>query len=602
MNPEKKSSQEIASELRELKDIAFSLLERIKRLEQSNAVPSSVVIPEEKQESPAVAIPAESSVEKAQSFESKVGRIWFNRIGMVAIIFGAAYFMKYAFDNNWIGVTGRVILGLCAGLILILTGELWHKKKFEKFSEGLIAGGASIIYLSILAAFNYYHLIGAGPAFAFMSIVTLYIGVFSIRFNSPGALSFGVAGGFLTLFLIGSSESNSGYRMMYVFLLDAGVLAVSYFKKYIKCNIVALILTIIWYYSWFFTQYRHAYLTQTISFLTAIYILFSLLSILYNFVHKQLSAKTDVYSVMFNGLFYFFGICNVLQSEAVPYRVLGFVSLALAVVYLLFSYTALMRTKNQDRHLILSYLGLTLLFTTLTIPLVLEGNLISLGFIAEAAVLVWLGFKINYKELRYTALVLCSVVIMKMFFFDFSLYESSCLIFNRRFLTYLALVAGTLISAYNYRENSGKLLTGERRMATTLVLLAAVILLADFTMEIDSYFATLVNVRHKIAQPPFVELPSWSFLNNLKQFSISALWGGYSFILILIGIFRKFRSLRLMAIVLLMLTILKVFMLDIWAIGQLWRILSFIALGLVLVVTSFFYQKYKDELVNFVKG
>ena len=211
MNPEDKFSPEISAELKELKNLAVSLQERIKKLEHRIELPFTTSIPDQKKELVSPEKEAEPIPEKTQSFESKLGRIWFNRIGVVAIIFGAAYFLKYAFDNNWIGETGRVILGLCAGSGMILLGEIWHKRKYEKFSEGLIAGGVSIIYLSIFAAFNFYHLIGAIPAFVFMSFVTLYTGIFSIRFNSPGVLSFGMVGGFLTPFLIGSTQVNPAF-------------------------------------------------------------------------------------------------------------------------------------------------------------------------------------------------------------------------------------------------------------------------------------------------------------------------------------------------------------------------------------------------------
>ena len=390
--------------------------------------------------------------------------------------------------------------------------------------------------------------------------------------------------------------------MIYIFLLDAGVLAVSYFKKYTKCNITALALTITSYYFWFYPLYQNSYFTQTLSFLSVIFILFGFLSILYNFIHKQISTKADISVVIINGVFYFLAVCDLLGRKGISDKITGIVALALAIIYLIFSYSALLRTNREDRKLVLSYLSLTLLFATLIIPIELKGYLVTLGFIIEASILVWLGFKVDYKELRYVALALGIIVIIKMFFFDFFDWINSPLILNQRFLTYLALAAGVLISAYNYRENRAKLLTNEKKIATVLALVAALIILINFTVEITSYFHRLRYTQYKTSQPPFAVWPSQTALYNLEQFSISALWGGYSLILILIGIFRKFRALRLMALVLFSLTIFKVFIIDMWNIGQVWRILSFIALGLVLVITSFLYQKYKDEFVDFVKG
>ena len=44
--------------------------------------------------------------------EGTIGRLWFNRVGIFALLFGVAFFLKYAFENNWIGPSVRVVLGL----------------------------------------------------------------------------------------------------------------------------------------------------------------------------------------------------------------------------------------------------------------------------------------------------------------------------------------------------------------------------------------------------------------------------------------------------------------------------------------------------------
>src|SRR5580765_4426780 len=65
---------------------------------------------------------ADSSAEPENEegeLEGKIGKLWLNRIGIVAILIGVSYFIKYAFDNGWIGPTGRVALGLLAGIGLI---------------------------------------------------------------------------------------------------------------------------------------------------------------------------------------------------------------------------------------------------------------------------------------------------------------------------------------------------------------------------------------------------------------------------------------------------------------------------------------------------
>src|SRR5687768_7306716 len=44
--------------------------------------------------------------------ETQVGLTWINRIGSITLVLGIAFFFKYAVDNEWIGESGRVLLGV----------------------------------------------------------------------------------------------------------------------------------------------------------------------------------------------------------------------------------------------------------------------------------------------------------------------------------------------------------------------------------------------------------------------------------------------------------------------------------------------------------
>src|SRR6185437_13087924 len=52
-----------------------------------------------------------SALRNNHDLEGTIGRLWFNRVGIFALLFGVAFFLKYAFENNWIGPSVRVVLG-----------------------------------------------------------------------------------------------------------------------------------------------------------------------------------------------------------------------------------------------------------------------------------------------------------------------------------------------------------------------------------------------------------------------------------------------------------------------------------------------------------
>ena len=90
---------------------------------------------------------------------------------IVLILFATAFFLKYAFDNRWIGELGRVTIGVAFGIGMCLAGFRYHLKRWRIFSQILTAGGIVLLYLSSYAAFGYYHLVGQKTAFAFLVIL-----------------------------------------------------------------------------------------------------------------------------------------------------------------------------------------------------------------------------------------------------------------------------------------------------------------------------------------------------------------------------------------------------------------------------------------------
>src|SRR6185312_12358485 len=89
------------------------------------------------------ALPKSSSTPrpKDSDLEGTIGKLWLNRIGIIAILIGVAYFLKYAFDSHWIGETGRVAIGIAAGIAVIVWSERFRTHGQEAFSYSLKAVG-----------------------------------------------------------------------------------------------------------------------------------------------------------------------------------------------------------------------------------------------------------------------------------------------------------------------------------------------------------------------------------------------------------------------------------------------------------------------------
>jgi uncharacterized membrane protein len=64
------------------------------------------------------------------------------------------------------------------------------------------------------------------------------------------------------------------------------------------------------------------------------------------------------------------------------------------------------------------------------------------------------------------------------------------------------------------------------------------------------------------------------------------------------GIWRKRKVLRLLGITLFGVTLVKLFIFDLGDISKLGKIIAFVGLGVLLLVISFLYQKFKDVILG----
>ena len=77
------------------------------------------------------------------------------------------------------------------------------------------------------------------------------------------------------------------------------------------------------------------------------------------------------------------------------------------------------------------------------------------------------------------------------------------------------------------------------------------------------------------------------------KLGLSVLWGIYALVLIVLGIAWNKKHLRIGAIVLLAVTLAKLFLYDIADLDTIPKTILFMTLGITMLVVSFLYNKYK---------
>lgn len=225
--------------------------------------------------------------------------------------------------------------------------------------------------------------------------------------------------------------------------------------------------------------------------------------------------------------------------------------------------------------------GVALFFVTLIIPIQYEKQWITIGWALEGTALLWLLRRVPHNGLKYTGIALLLTAFVRLGLnpavFDYH-PRTATPIFNWYLYAYgivtICLFAGArlLVKPRNivWRVNVPPVFAS---LGTILAFLLVNIEIADF-------FSTGTTVTFRFSG------------NFGRDMTYSLAWGIFGFILLAVGIARKVRGARYAGLGLLVVTLLKLFLHDLWSLGGLYRIGSLIGLALVLIPVSFLYQKF----------
>ncbi len=177
-----------------------------------------------------------------------------NRIGAITLILGVAFFFKWAVDNNWIGPAGRVMLGLLAGFATLGAGDFLWRKRQQVFAQGITATGISIIYLSLYAAFDFYHLIPQAAAFVLMVAATAMAGVLALRYQSFAIAALGLLGAYVIPVLLSNGEDHPWFLFSYLFLLNLASSELAKRGGWPRLEFISFAATTLIYAGWLFNH------------------------------------------------------------------------------------------------------------------------------------------------------------------------------------------------------------------------------------------------------------------------------------------------------------------------------------------------------------
>lgn len=508
---------------------------------------------------------------------------WFARVGGLTLMMGVGFFLALAFDNDWIGPKGQVALGIAGGALLLAVGEYW-RKQYRMWAQAVTGTGIAILYLSIFAAFSIHDVLESIPSFVILVLITLTGGVLALRYHALALAILATLGGLVTPIILERDLPNVWLLLPYILILDLGVMVLVALRNWRWLTLIGAGGSY-GLFGVYVDRSPGAEVALEQAGLALIFLIFVGATTLFHLVWRKTPRYTDLLLMTANGAAYFSITAALLHTEYEGW--LPLVALSLVLLYGLVAYASLLR-RGGSAQLTIFALATALIFLTIAVPLQLSGEWITIAWAAEGATLIGVGFLLKNRNIRAFGLAVFPIVIIRLMFFDTPVDPGEFkLILNTRFLTFVAAIVSIYIGVYLYWCYRSLAEDWEVYNVPLLLALANFFSLWILSAEVIRYF----------------DSRTFTFdTDSAIHLSLTLMWALYAVIGLVAGAFATSQKVRLAALGLLAIAVIKLFVVDSSVLGGGYRVTAFISLGFLLIIIGFLYQRYRGALTEFFLG
>ncbi len=486
---------------------------------------------------------------------------WLMKLGAFLVILAVAWFVRFAFLNDWVGPLGRISLGLLAGAAVMAFGHLQINKRVVP-GQVLIVTGEIMMLLTLYASQHYYQMFSSTITLAMMVLVVIAVALLSVIHDSKGMAVTALLGGAIAPILASSGSNDYVSLLRYIFILDLGVLAVVSKTGWRFLTLLALIISA--FYSGFFWEIESLFSIKDVWILMGMFFGLFFVTNVSAIIQSKTSTKSDLVIAGFNGVLLLMWI-----GEFVPEDSISIVLSGVTVLMVLVSSFLLRKQLNSPLYI---YSALGLVFLGAATAYELDGAALSIAFSLEALAAVALASYV-LKSPRATRVVSALQVIP----------------------VFLAIDS---LDSYNWRNPEVGLINEDFFVVLVIILsLTATAVILNQLKEKEEHplaFRVMSSVASLIGIA-FV----WVCLH--KVFEDDDLARGVALVsYTLVGVALMYygtqireKALHLAGALLLGAVVLRLLLVEVWQMALSGRIITFIAIGALLIATAFFEKKLK---------
>ncbi|MFL5797337.1 MAG: DUF2339 domain-containing protein [Actinomycetota bacterium] len=503
--------------------------------------------------------------------EERLVGSWFPRLGALAVVAGAGFGVAYAVQRGWIGPLARVLATAAAGGVAIAVSERARRRDWTAPAQALAAAGVALLYLAVWSSSRIYGFVPLPAALALLSAVTLGAAALAVLHDSELLALLALGAGFLNPFTTDALAGPSA--LAYVAVMAAGAVVLAARRNWELLERAAFLGA----WATAFSSGPMARPAQ-VAWAGAIFALFAVRPFLRN-LDPGLARDREALQSVANG-FVFLVFLEVALTVGHLAADRGPAAFGIAAVYVLLWLLA-RASAPDDTELSRIFQGMAVAMATIGVFFQAHGLALGTLWSVEGVVLLWLGSRSPREDLRrYLGLALVGLGFVRTIVVGLELgaaYLPARLVISPQSLAVAAQVAALAATVRLLRRGE----PWERTARLTALVTANAVALGWASAEAHAWFVRRGD----------------GHVDRLA-FAYSAIWATYAAGAYAVGIAVRSRGVRLAAAGLFAVTLGKIVLSDAWLLGSVLRTIVFVGVGVLLIVCSLAYHRFRGILVG----
>lgn len=559
------------------------------------------------------------------------------KVGIAILVLGVGFFLRYINSLGLIGPTVKYIIGLIAGLALIVVAE-YVKNKSQKYAALVRGGGFILWFMTLFTGTVLYKFVSLPVTLTLIVCVLMVSLIISFKEKSETTFLVGIVGAYITPVIMKfflNDTTVAVQLLSYIAVINIGVIVAASKQLWGRSVVLSFLC------SWLMFGIWSDSLSWSINWMTlwifaTIYALEFLVVFVLGDIKRSTEEKVSPWPVALTAIntLLYAGITYTLLDTTFLSPFLGFMIAVLGLFH--FGVYGYIRTVTQkpDNISALTHFVIAVTLITAAIPVQFDGPIVTMIWFVEGVVLSYLAIAPDFRGkatmyvLGFTGIILG---IMHMIFEGnyTDVLKTGMFMLNQFYIVWLFVVLLTHAVAYLWKKSVTRddvdhaFALQIKKAATILMIVAQVCFIGLTSREIEVYGGYKINQVYTTQDKVYSEFREYHGYDiyseqateeqrqqlQQKQSEITTAYNDISHttnlmeiafftllttIYLLFGLVGKNIVARRMGIAALVVTIGQLFVYT-WSIGPVYRIAAFVGLGVVLLVVSYLYVRQSKK-------